>query len=416
MNNSTKCSPLIDWMDVDWAMISMLSNSTSSKWKAQYLFSGLFSGFLFLLALVALFQSKSTFVRNMNRSHTRSVVCYFYTLQVLIAVMGLSRFLVHTVNYATDGRLLDKAVEAVLSGFSHPCITSGSCLLFIVLLQSVMRLRQLRWMTKSCLCLKAIFGICLVHFAVSITGHLLVKYNIEKSLNMQLCYSFFVAWAGFLFLGFPIVGCYLRRGAQGLHRSSISEALPGATLTMERQTIDTKYDIQYRRLVILTSISSATGFVLCVLYTFALVQTVICDIGSDISWWCFSLVTRLVEFTLATLLLFSTVKLGKEGMQLYCCYTMRSTVNQPHNALDRKCINEYRHCKVQEIKEMDSTPEMDNTPDKVSSSDSGVFTPFIPSSLDEVICNDGKLTADSLSSSQPAAPCKEAGNIREVQE
>ena len=301
---------LVDWMDADWTMISMMPNNTVSKWKAQYVFSGVISACLFLLAVVTLFQTKSTIICRMHscKKQVRNVIVYFYTLEVLIALMGLSRFLVNILNYATDGLFISNAVyvEAILSGMSLPCLTVGFTLLFLCLLQSALKLRLFSWMTRSCVNPKGILAMSLLHFVINISGQLLIKIDVGKSFIIRLCHLFFILWGAFLFLAFPIVGCYVRRGARGLHRRSMSE----------RRETDA---VQYKRLCILTSISSVAGLALCVLYCFAVTQMWACSIGSNDTWWYIALATRLVEFVMALLLLFTTVKTGKKGLRLFVC-------------------------------------------------------------------------------------------------
>lgn len=398
MNYSTvsDCSVLIDWMDVDWKMLTMMSNSTASRWKSQYVFSGIFSVCLSLLAVLTLFQSKSTLACRMNRHQIRSVTCYFYTLEILIALMGLSRFIIHTINYATDGKLLLPAVEAVLSGMIQPCLTSGFCLLFIVLLQSAMRVRQLGCMSRSCLSIKVILGMCVVHFGVNISGQLLVKFSVKKGLVMRVCYLFFVVWGAFLFLVFPLVGCYVRRGVKGLHRMSMS-----GVLDRNRQVANTRHaaSLQYKRLIILTSCSSVAGLSLCFLYTFAVVQMSVCTLGSESSWWWFALTTRLVEFTMAILLLFSTVKTGKEGLQMHICCKLAA--GDQDVGIDRKNGRDELH-EMQEVQTdvvLDiETPWPDGTTDDTSIFDSGVIT--LDQSTDNSSERRSSVAMDSLASTQ----------------
>lgn len=401
-SNGSSCELLVDWMDADWKMITMLSDDRASKWKAQYAFTGIFSGCIFLLAVATLFQTKSTIVCRMHscKKQVRNVVFYFYSLEVLIAVMGLSRFLVNVVNYAADGIFNSNVVylEAVLSALSLPCLTVGFTLLFLCILQSALKLKQLSWMARSCINPKGILAMSLLHFVTNITGQLLTKLDVGKGLVIRLCHLFFVFWGAFLFLAFPIVGCYVRKGARGLRRLSTSERR-GKT-----------EEIRYERLFLLTSVSSVAGLALCVMYCFAVIQLSTCGLGSNDTFWSIALASRLVEFVMALLLLFTTVKTGERGLRLFiCCKYIHSDQEALHGPEQGTITrnDEIRLCTRRGTNDTDveteSGVQTGHTSACLSPADSGVSLGSI--CIDMIPVTEGKLSKEALKSAKGKCCC-----------
>ncbi|XP_062500176.1 proline-rich transmembrane protein 4-like [Corticium candelabrum] len=230
-----------------------------------------------------------------KRKEGRFKTGYFLTLQVLLLIIGVTRFISLVIDpYGSmDPVALPLPLQRFIFGLALPCLLSSFSLIFLTLVEA----SKVRFVSRNIMNWKVIGILCLVHFASNVTGDFLISYNIKPKIIGLVCYFYLCLWGLFMFIGFPVVGhkiiCNLIHTSRSVKRRARKEPL----LKVAR----------------LTYCSAMCGVLLLVAQIY-FVLDVYGKARRDSSnchsdpwlWWTFQSIARLGEIIMSILLLYST--------------------------------------------------------------------------------------------------------------
>jgi hypothetical protein len=220
---------------------------------------------------------------------------YFGTLQVLLVIVGLTRFLSLVVDpyMSNDPVTLPVALHRFVFGLALPCLLSAFSLVFLTLIQT----SRVSFIHRNVINWKVITTLCSLHFIANTVAELLVSYNIEPRIVLLLCNSYVCLWGLLLFIGFPAVGHKIIYSLVHIKRSIKMKARKEPLIKVARLT--------YGTAVCGVLLLSVQIYFLLDMYGEAK-QTEDGCFSDPWLWWSFQSIARIVEILMSVLLLFST--------------------------------------------------------------------------------------------------------------
>ena len=339
LNNSNNCGvaqpePNPNWEEakIEWGV----------AWEAHtYIFATAFA----LIAFTAVYLLT---IRKEGQYRRRC----FGTLQILLVITGLTRFLGLVIDpYMTnDPVVLPTAVHRVAFGLALPCLLSAFSLVFLTLIQA----SKVSFIHRNVMNWKVIVILCSMHFIASTVAELLIAYNIEAKLVMLLCNSYVCLWGLFLFIGFPAVGHKIIYNLVHIKRSVKMKARKEPLLKVAR--------LAYGSAMCGALLLAVQIYFLLDMYGEAL-QTAGGCFSEPWLWWSFQTIARIAEILMSVILLFSTYN-SLEVSRIRCLHFIPCCTNRAANleayrqtssgsVIDTRQSN--RDCTVLETRDLNPT-------------------------------------------------------------